>query len=76
MKLIALVRQVQEVLYMILDDSKNTERDKHVQAAFHLFDYTTKRYLWRHQLIIPYAIELYRSKSNYHEAGKAMISSS
>jgi len=74
MKLIALLEQAQEVLYVIIDDSKTAKRGKHVQAAFRLFDHTTQRFLWGHQfvcvtllyrgMIIPYAIELYRSKDD------------
>ncbi|GEM_PF-3946554 len=76
-KLIALLHQAQETLYVLLDDSKSAKRGNHVQAAFHLFDHTTKRFLWGYQfacvtllyreMIIPYAIELYRSKSDCQE---------
>jgi hypothetical protein len=74
MKLIALLRHAQEVLYVVIDDSKTAKRGKHVQAAFRLFDHTTQRFLWGHQFVcvtllyrgmaIPYAIELYRSKAD------------
>lgn len=74
MKLIALLHQAQEVLYVVIDDSKTAKRGKHVQAAFRLFDHTTQRFLWGHQFVcvtlryrglsIPYAIELYRSKAD------------
>jgi len=74
MKLVALLYQTGEVLYVILDDSKTAKRGKHVQAAFRMFDHTTQRFLWGHQFVcvtllyrgiaIPYAIELYRSKDD------------
>lgn len=77
MKLIALLHQTQEVLYVIVDDSKTAKRGKHVQAAFRLFDHTTQRFLWGHQFVcltllyrgmtIPYAIELYRCKADCHK---------
>lgn len=79
MQLIALLHQAQEVLYVILDDSKTAKRGKHVQAAFRLFDHTTGRFLWGHQFVcltllyrgitIPYAIELYRSKEDCQKRG-------
>lgn len=77
MKLIALLEQAQEALYVIIDDSKTAKRGKHVQAAFRLFDHTTQRFLWGHQFVcvtllyrgiaIPYAIELYRCKADCHK---------
>lgn len=77
MKLIALLHQTQEMLYVIVDDSKTAKRGKHVQAAFRLFDHTTQRFLWGHQFVcltllyrgmtIPYAIELYRCKADCHK---------
>lgn len=61
-------------LHVIVDDSKTAKTGKHVQAAFHLFDHATKRFLWGQQflaicleyrgVVIPYAIELYRSKKD------------
>lgn len=77
MKLIALLHHAQEVLYVVIDDSKTAKRGKHVQAAFRLFDHTTQRFLWGHQFVcvtlryrgitIPYAIELYRCKADCHK---------
>ncbi|MBI1805939.1 MAG: transposase [Ignavibacteria bacterium] len=77
LKLIALLEQAQEAMYVIVDDSKTAKRGKHVQAAFRLFDHTTQRFLWGHQFVcvtllyrgmtIPYAIELYRCKADCHK---------
>lgn len=74
LKLISLLHQAGEILYVILDDSKASKRGKHIQAAFRCFDHATGRYLWGHQfvcvtlvyreVVIPYAIELYRSKAD------------
>lgn len=77
MQLIALLHEAQEVLYVIMDDSKTAKRGKHVQAAFSAFgrfDHTTQRFLWGHQFVcvmllyrgmtIPYTIELYRSQDD------------
>ena len=77
MKLIALLHESaskSEALYIILDDTKTAKRGKHVQAAFLLYDHTTKHFLWGQQfvcvtlqyrgMLIPYAIELYRCKTD------------
>lgn len=79
LKLVSLLRVPREALYVIIDDTKAAKRGKHLQAAFWYFDHLTQRYLWGHQfvcvclvyreLIIPYAIELYHSKSDCQARG-------
>lgn len=74
LRLVALLIQPREPLYIIIDDSRARKRGKHVQAAFRLYDHTSQRFLWGHQFVcvtfvyrgmtIPYAIELYRSKAD------------
>jgi hypothetical protein len=74
MKLIALLHQAHESLYVIVYDSKTAKRGKHIEAAFRFFNHTIKRFLWGHQFVcvtllyrgisIPYAIDLYRSKAD------------
>jgi len=79
LKLIALLGRSREPLYIILDDTKAAKRGKHIQAAWHMFDHVTKRFIWGHQFVcmtlvyrhmtIPYAMELYRSKDDCKKRG-------
>ena len=77
MLIIAKIKKPNEPIYLIIDDTSNKKRGKHIQAAFKFLEHTTKQYIWGQQLVcsiieyrnlvIPYAIDLYVTKQQSRE---------
>ena len=46
MLIIAKIKKPNEPIYLIIDDTSNKKRGKHIQAAFKFLEHTTKQYIW------------------------------
>jgi SRSO17 transposase len=74
MLIISKIKEPGEPVYLIIDDTTNKKRGKHIVAAFSFFDHISKNYIWGQQIVcaiiqyrgfvIPYAIEIYLSKES------------
>jgi len=72
MLILSKLKKINEPIYLIIDDTSNKKRGKHIQAAFKFLEHTTKHYIWGQQLVcsiieyrnivIPYSIEVYITK--------------
>ena len=79
MLIIQLLKKPGEAIYIIIDDTTNKKRGKHISAAFNFFDHASKQYILGQQLVctvieyrgivIPYAIEVYIPKENIQAVG-------
>jgi SRSO17 transposase len=77
MLIISKLRSHGEPLYLIIDDTTNKKRGKHIDTAFSFFDHISKNYIWGQQIVctiiqyrgfaIPYAIEIYIPKERATE---------
>lgn len=80
MQIISKLKLSKEPMYVIIDDTTNKKRGKHIEAAFSLFDHVSKKYILGQQIVcviiqyrgfvIPYAIEVYMPKEKATELGK------
>lgn len=72
MLILSLLNKFGEPIYLIIDDTTNKKRGKHILAAFSFFDHVSKQYIFGQQLVceiieyrgmvIPYGIEVYIPK--------------
>lgn len=72
MQILSLLEKHGEPIYLIVDDTTNKKRGKHILAAFNFFDHVSKQYIFGQQLvcaiieyrkiIIPFSIEIYIPK--------------
>jgi SRSO17 transposase len=79
MLIITKLKRTKEPIYVIIDDTTNKKRGKHIEAAFSFFDHISKNYIWGQQIVcviiqyrgmvIPYAIEVYVPKEKVAEVG-------
>lgn len=90
MLILRLLKKPNEAVYLIIDDTTNKKRGKHILTAFTFFDHMSKQYILGQQLVcaiieyrgiaIPFAIEVYVPQKNVNEIGvdfkkKTMIAS-
>ena len=69
MMLLSILKKSGEIVYLIIDDTSNKKRGKHIDAAFSFFDHVSKQYMVGHQivcaiikyrgLVFPLALEIY-----------------
>jgi len=83
MLILNILKKIKEPIYIIIDDTSNKKRGKHIEAAFKFFDHVTSQYIVGQQavcmiilyrgLVIPYSIDVYVPKEQSKTLGVPFV---